>query len=132
MIPPSAARQRRLSSPHLLLLLAMLVAACGPFRRTPESESVYVTFVNESSAQLDIFAVTPGSRFRLTTLSPGRSERVRLPDTVVGAGAGGVNFVARVFPDRGTISSGSVTIIRGDELQVRIPPTMTTLVVTPI
>ena len=131
MLPPFAARQRRVSSPHLLLL-AMLVAACGPFRQAPESESVYVTFVNESSAQLDIFVVTPSSRLRLTTLSPGRTERVRLPDTVVGAGAGGVNFVARVFPDRDAISSGSVTIIRGEELRVRIPPTMTTLVVTPV
>lgn len=125
VLPPS--RRRAL----LLVLTLAVAAACGPFRRESLEEQTVVTFVNESTRQVDLFAVTPSGSIRLATVGPNRTEDIRLNASVVGAGSSGINFVARVFPNRAAVESGMVTIIRGDRFTVRLPPSLNFLVVTP-
>jgi hypothetical protein len=113
------------------LAFLLLLAACGPFRRTPPGDEVIVTFVNESQMQADLFAVSSAGTRRLATVQAGRTEQIIVPESVVITGGGGVNFVARLFPRRNTLQSGRVTVLPGDRFTVRLPSTANVLAITP-
>lgn len=121
----------RVVSLVLALVLAAGMSACAGRQRLPSGERAVVTFVNESTTQADLFAVAGGASYRLGTVGPNRSEELRIPEHIVRAGTGGVNFVARLFPGRGTLQSGIVTILPGDAVTVRLPASLNLLVVTP-
>jgi hypothetical protein len=121
----------RAAALSLALVVAALASGCAGRQRLPSGERTVVTFVNESTTQADLFAVVGGASYRLGTVGPNRAEELRIPEHVVRAGTGGVNFVARLFPGRGTLQSGIVTVVPGDALTVRLPASLNLLVVTP-
>lgn len=115
----------------LAVFVAALAAGCAGRQRLPAGERTVVTFVNESTTQADLFAVASGGSYRLGTVGPNRTEELLVPEHVVRAGSAGVNFVARLFPGRATLQSGSVTLLEGDALIVRLPATLNLLIITP-
>lgn len=115
----------------LALLVTALSVGCAGRSRLPSGEATVITFVNESTTQADLFAVTGGGSYRLGTVGPNRTAELRVPEHVVRAGSAGVNFVARLFPGRATLQSGNVTLQEGDVLTVRLPATLNLLVITP-
>ncbi|HKG91402.1 MAG TPA: hypothetical protein VKA84_05920 [Gemmatimonadaceae bacterium] len=105
----------------LLAALALAALACGPLRRGGGRPDAVIIFNNQSLAQADVFAVSSGgTRYRVGTVFAGRRDTLRVPSGAMGGGST-VSFVARLLATRGTPSSGPVTILPGDTLEVTLP-----------
>src|SRR5688572_23032399 len=104
----------------VLAVAISVAAACGPFRRTPESERALIYFTNESLEQATLFAFSSASpRVRLGTVFAGRSDTLLVPAQLTRSST--VNLVATLLARSATPSSGPVSIQPGDRLQVRLP-----------
>ena len=103
--------------------LAVAAAACGPSKKqgaVPEAEPVEVTFTNQSQYEAAVFAIPRGGlQMRVGTVQPGRTERLLLRNSALGAG-GTVSIVARVTLLRRAPSTGAVTLQPGDRVVVTL------------
>lgn len=88
-------------------------------------------FNNESLDQADVYAVQSGERLRIGTVFSGRREALRVPASLVSGGVG-VNIVARILASSRTPSTGSLTLLPGDTVEVTLPANLSMLTVLPI
>jgi hypothetical protein len=121
---------------HLLLAAgAVALAAChrGPRPATgPEGGPAIVVFTNESLDQADVYAVGQnGSRIRIGTVLPGRTDTLRLRASDLG-GSGSVTIAARLLASSRVPNTGPVTLSSGDRIAVRLTSDGRTLSVLPI
>lgn len=116
----------------IALAVALVVtAACGPFHRGAEPESV-VVFHNESTDQADVYALAAGGDpTRIGTVFPGKTETLRVPQTITG-GANRLNVIARIFPGGRVVSSGPFSIYPGDTMVVTLSSDEKILSVLPV
>jgi hypothetical protein len=122
--------QRPLRRVTILAALMTFALACSPLRRGGEPVAV-IYFDNQSLAQADVFAVAPsGNRVRIGTVFAGRREALRVSASALGGG-NSVTIVARLLASSQTPTSGPITLLPGDRLEVRLPPDARTLIVLP-
>ena len=131
----SVFRQLRLLATASALGAATLgtVAACGPLHRSEEevADRAEIEFINESLSPAEVYAVvTGGESIRIGTVMAGRTEVLRIPPQMVDR-ASAVNNVARPHAQSRTLSTGPVSISRGERLQVRLPISGSVLSVLP-
>lgn len=122
---------RRLRTAALFIALAAL-PACGHARpgQSDASEPAFIYFTNESLAQADVFASSPGiTARRLGTVMAGRTDTIRVPLEITTRGT--AQLYARLLASSATPSSGTVAIHPGDRLAVRLPLDQRTLIVLP-
>lgn len=102
-----------------LAAVALCAAACGPFRRGGPPDSV-VVFNNQSTDQADVYAIGSGGEpVRIGTVFAGRSENLRVPQSITG-GAQRVNIIARIFASPRTVASGPFSLAPGDSMVVTL------------
>jgi hypothetical protein len=123
----SISRQLRSASAVAVLAVALLGAAtgCGPFHRGEGEEEeqmrAEIEFINESLHQAEVYAVVSGSEsIRIGSVMAGRTEVLRVPQQMVDR-ASSVNIVARPLAQSRSLSTGPISISRGERLQVRMP-----------
>jgi hypothetical protein len=114
----------------VLAVAAGAAAACGPFRRSGPPDPV-VIFKNQSSDQADVYAIGSGGEpVRIGTVFAGRTENLRVPQSVLG-GAQRVNLIARIFASPRVVSSGAFTLAPGDSMAVTLSSDEKILAVLP-
>ena len=118
--------------PCLAVAAALSAAACGPRRAAgPGLEPAIIVFQNESLYEASVFVVPRGgAQLRIGTVQPGRTDTLRVRGTSL-AGSGAVSIVARVLAVSRTPSTGSITLLPGDRMVVRLPPDAYSLSVLP-
>jgi hypothetical protein len=106
------------------------LAACGPLHMGGHSDGTQVIFTNEALEQADLYASggDGGLEVKVGTVSAGRTDTLSMPASVLGQG-GLVYFAARVLSRPARVRSGPVSMLSGDEVHVRLPPSAATLVV---
>lgn len=114
-----------------LLALALIGAACGPFRRGAAlDEQTLVFFSNESSEQAAVYAVvSAGEGARIGTVFAGQTDTLVVPATMVGRGS--VNIVARMLARSEAPRTGPIAMHAGQRWQVTLPSSLRTLFVLP-
>ena len=102
-----------------LVLSLATTAACGPFHRGAEPESV-VVFHNQSADQADVYALgMGGDPTRIGTVFAGKTETLRVNQAIIG-GANRVNVIARIFPGGRVVSTGPFSLGPGDSMDVTL------------
>jgi hypothetical protein len=107
---------------HSIALVAATfsLAACGPFRHGASQPEAVVVFHNQSPDQADVFALgSGGDPIRIGTVFGGKTESLRVPETVTG-GANRVNVIARVFPTGRVVSTGPFSVGPGGSMDVTL------------
>jgi hypothetical protein len=107
---------------HSIALVAatLSLAACGPFRHGASQPEAVVVFHNQSPDQADVFALgSGGDPIRIGTVFGGKTESLRVPETVTG-GANRVNVIARVFPTGRVVSTGPFSVGPGGSMDVTL------------
>jgi hypothetical protein len=111
-------------------LSIVATAACGPFHRGSQPDSV-VVFHNQSSDQADVYAIGSGGQaIRVGTVFAQRTETLRIPISVTG-GAERVNIIARIFASSRIVASGPFSLGPGDSMDVTLTPEENMLAVLP-
>ena len=135
-------RIRSISRQLRSLMLAGLVGvaslgaatACGPLHRNEEGEveeRAEVEFINESLYPAEVYAVVTGSEsVRIGSVMAGRTEVLRLPQQMIDR-ASALNIVARPLAGSRFLSTGPVSVNRGERIQVRMPINGSILTVLP-
>jgi hypothetical protein len=101
------------------LAVAVSLAGCGPFHQGNQPESV-VLFHNQSTDQADVYAIgTGGDPTRIGTVFGGRTETLRVPQSVTG-GANRVNIIARIFASGRLVVTGPFTLTPGEPMDVTL------------
>jgi hypothetical protein len=101
------------------LAVCLSAAGCGPFHRGNQPESV-VLFHNQSTDQADVYAIgMGGDPIRIGTVFAGRTETLRVPESVTG-GANRVNIIARIFASGRLVVTGPFTIVPGEPMDVTL------------
>jgi hypothetical protein len=133
----SISRQLRLASSATALAVVLLGTStgCGPFHRgggeEEEQQRAEIEFVNESLYPAEVYAVVSGGEsIRIGSVMAGRTEVLRVPQQIVDR-ASTVHIVARPLAQSRSISTGPISISRGERLQVRMPINGTILSVLP-
>ncbi len=81
--------------------------------RAPAPPPAVVTFENQGLSPAVVYAIgQAGDSYRVGTIAPGRTERLRIPPTLINTGAT-VNFVARPLETYSLETSGLVAIRPG-------------------
>ena len=103
-----------------LTMLAALVSftACTTLHRTGPEDPVIV-FTNDSPDQADVYAVSSGAPVRIGTVFSGKTENLRVPQSVIG-GSRNVEIIARIFASNHVVRSGSLALNPGDALDVHL------------
>ena len=127
-------RTRRLAALGLVAALLDPTAALSaqpPGDEQPPPAAATISFSNHSTEQAIVWAIgTSGERWRIGTVMPGRTERLRVPAGLL-ASSGMVQFVARAFATRDALATGPVSLRAGESLSVTLPAARNTLVVLP-
>ena len=131
----SIVRQMRLVAAAAVLGAVTLgtATACGPLHRSEEevADRAEIEFINESLSPAEVYAVVTGSEsIRIGTVMAGRTEILRVPQQMVDR-ASALSIVARPLAQSRTLSTGPVSISRGERLQVRLPVSGSVLSVLP-
>ena len=114
-----------------LALATIAAAACGPRRHRAPSDDPVIIFDNQSLTQADVFILARGaSPMRIGTVFGGRRETLRVRTGMV-AGGTPVNIIARLFATNRAVTSGLVSLARGDTIAVTLPSDERTLSVLP-
>ena len=113
------------------LLVATVAASACSLIHGGSPNDAYVQFVNQSPDQADVYAVpVAGDPVRIGTVYAGRTSQLTLPATAIG-GDGTVNIVARIFAANRAPSTGRISLMTGQSIQVTLPATENTLSVLP-
>ena len=95
-----------------------------------ETSMPTITFRNESTMMATVYAVRDGGdAVRLETISPGRTAQLRLTSVMVGAGP--IRILAVPMAGGTAVSTGPLTLVRGQDLVVTMPPAANILSVLP-
>jgi hypothetical protein len=117
----------------LRALVATLVVAGAGCRSTARGPAVTadVTFENQGFTTATVYAIgQSGEPYRVGTVDAGRTERLRIPASLVQTG-GTVSFMARPLATNRVARSGPITIRAGDSLRITLPSTANVLNVLP-
>ena len=116
-----------------LLAATLVLAACGPTRRSSTTPPATIVFTNDSADLAEVYAVrSSGGAIRSGTGEAGRTTQLRVPATALG-GDGTVTFTARIFArPRVTPSSGPVPLREGESVAVRLSADLRMLSVLPV
>ena len=123
--------------PFFLVPLALALGAATQRAQSPADRAVAdsaatanankpvtIQFENQGWELATVYAVPQsGMAFRLGQVSPGRTERLVVPRSVVAGGLSSINIVAVPFARRAALSSGPVTVSPGDVLRATVPST---------
>jgi hypothetical protein len=110
--------------------LLAVFTACGPFHRGGVS-SAQVIFHNQSTDQADVYAAAVGADpIRIGTVFGGRTDTLRVPETVIGGG-GNIRVLARLLTRSYAPSTGQFVLRDGERADVSLPPDGNTLVLLP-
>jgi hypothetical protein len=133
----SMPRQLRFLSLFAILGMAGLglSTACGPLRHAEGEEEAEmraeIEFINESLYPAEVYAVVAGSEsIRIGSVMAGRREILRVPQQMVDR-ASSLSIVARPLAQSRSLSTGPISIGRGERLQVRMPINGSVLSVLP-
>ena len=115
--------------------LALAVAACGGSKKkgteTPEVEPAVVTFTNQAQYEAVVYTEPRGGlRVRVGTVPPGRTEKLLLRSSALGAG-GSVTIIARVSMLNRAPTTGVVTLLPGDRVDVTLTSQANMLSIVP-
>ena len=115
----------------LSLAVALAGAACGRAARQLDATPPVLTFVNESLDVVTVYGLRAGGdATRLATVSPGRTEVLRL---TAGLSTGGtITIVAVPLAGNRAASSGPISVHPGTRLEITLPSTQNVLTVLPI
>lgn len=105
---------------RVVVFAAIALTACGPFRRGGSNDPV-ILFNNQSLNQADVYAVRSGGGgqdLRIGTVFSNRREALRVP--ALFTTAGDVTIVARMFASNRTPTSGPLSLIPGDTIEVSV------------
>ena len=101
------------------LVVLVVTAACGPFHRGGQPESV-VVFHNQSSDQADVYALGPGGDpSRIGTVFAGKTDTLRVNSSIIG-GSYRVNVIARIFPNGRVVASGPFSLAPGEAMDLTL------------
>jgi hypothetical protein len=131
MLQTAPRRARALGRTLLALVVLALPAACARFHSSdlPGDES-YISFVNQSLDQADVYAVVSGGdAVRVGTVLPGATTTLTVPGDLVARGP--LDIVARLVGSRRVPRTGPVSFSRGERLQVTLSVDETMLTVLP-
>ena len=107
--------------------------ACGPLHHSEDEaeQRAEIEFINESLYPAEVYAVVSGSEsIRIGSVMAGRTEILRVPQQMIDR-ASAVNIVARPLAQSRSLSTGPVSIGRGERIQVRMPINGSVLSVLP-
>lgn len=112
------------------LALSLGAAACGRTARELDGSPPMLTFSNQSLDQVTVYGLRPGGdATRLATVSPGRTETLRLPAGL--ATAGTITIVSVPLAGNRAASTGPVSIGPGTRLAITLPTSQNILTVLP-
>lgn len=115
---------------RLWVALVLSLAACGRMGVGGNDNDARIEFRNESTEQATVYVIpTSGEEIRLGTVTAGRTETLRVPESVAIRGA--VNIAARLFARSETPATGPVTMRPGDLYVITLPMTRAMLMVLP-
>jgi hypothetical protein len=113
-----------------LLMLALLLTACGTFNRGGDN-SAKVIFTNETLDQATVYASPPGSDpIRIGTVLGNQTTTLTVPTSITDRSST-TTIRVRLLARPEQPSSGPITLRAGDEIRVRLPAGAQTLMVTP-
>lgn len=111
----------RLNTIAVLVLGVFAVACSSAQRANPgDNERTTVTVDNQSFLDMTVYA-TRGQRIRLGT-APGHSKTVLVIPEVLLGGGGNIRFVADPIGSSRASVSEEITVYKGDDIGLRIPP----------
>ena len=114
----------------LILALATLSMACGPFHRGPSTGATLV-FNNQSIDQADIYATTGASDpVRIGTVLAGQTATINVPATYVASGSQ-VNIRAHLLAGP-NVSTGLFSLGAGQTAELRLPPDARNIIIVSI
>jgi hypothetical protein len=114
----------------LSLALALGGTACARTAREYDASPPMLTFTNQSLDQTTVYGLRPGGdATRLATVSPGRTETLRLPAGL--ATAGTITIVAVPLAGNRATSTGPISIGPGTRLAITLPTSQNILTVLP-
>jgi hypothetical protein len=104
--------------PVVLSALLGTAAACGALKKGggPPPEPSFVVFTNQASDQAAVYARRAGGTdvIRMGSVSPGRTETLRVPPTL--SRDGNLVVVTRLLARRGVATSGEISLRPGDRV----------------
>jgi hypothetical protein len=125
----------RLTTLASLSLGVAVLGACGSARRSGPAGSAsppLVIFENQSLSEAAVFVVPRGgSRVRIGTVQPGRTDTLRVQTSALG-GSGSVTIIARLLTLSRTPSTGPISLLPGDRIAVTLPSDARILSVLPV
>lgn len=107
----------------LAVLIVAAVTACGPFRRGAGAgrPPAALIFTNESLEQASVYITAQGlGARRIGTVMAGRTDTLVVPAELAMRG-GTLNIVARLLASSRAPRTGPVSIIPGEQYEVRLP-----------
>jgi hypothetical protein len=105
-------------------------AACTRTARPADAGPPLLTFNNESLDVVAVYALRPGGdAARLATVSPGRTETLRLPAGL--ATTGTITIVAVPLAGNRAASTGPISVGPGTRLAITMPTAQNILTVLP-
>lgn len=129
MFASSTTRRLRHLAMPAIFALAGACAHVPPDTAASPAQTV-IEFNNESLAQANVFVRAPGQNAHLLgTVPGGRQEELVIPAGY--ADKGNITIFARLLARNAVPSSGSIAIVPGDKLNVRLPLDERALLVLP-
>jgi hypothetical protein len=111
----------------LLTILAAGLYGCAgePGPQTgplpPASEPARLVVENQSTSEMRIYAVASGRRVRLGSVTGGRTQTLRIPQSLIGTGRDLI-FEADPLAGRQAAASFRIFVAPGEEIYMTVPP----------
>lgn len=97
--------------------------ASGDVETAADEQAVSLVVRNDNYADLDVFAVSSdGQRTRVGMVNGNRTARFRLAPNITASGQ--VRIVAAPIGGRGSASTGTVNVIKGQTIQFTVAPVL--------
>jgi hypothetical protein len=114
----------------VVLITAMVGAACSRAVQAGDTDAPLLTFTNESIDMATVYVSRPGGELRrITSVMPGRTDTLSLPSIVTSGST--VTIVAVQMAGTQVASSGPISIGPGVRLAIRLNASGNALSVLP-
>lgn len=115
-------RRPAVAAALLAPLLMLAAGACGPLHLGGGPSPAVIIFTNESLDQADVYGVAQsGQAIRIGTVMAGRTDTLQVPTDLLSPQTN-VNIVARILARGIAPRTGPVSLLAGEQYQVRLPP----------